>query len=158
MAAARANAADLAALRETIARMREHADDFSRRDAADRDFHVRIAQATGNSAFAPVVAGMWDQRRGDLWAKIEEHFHTPALRTKTVTDHEAIVAALAARDPDAARKAMHRHLNRVAREFDRRWDEMNEAGAPSAARPRVSRRRKSSQHASRRTHQGDLTS
>ncbi len=65
---------------------------------------------------------MWDQRRGDLWAKIEEHFHTPALRAKTLTDHEAIVAALEARDSDAAREAMHRHLARVAREFQRRWD------------------------------------
>jgi len=46
-----------------------------------------------------------------------------ALRAKTLADHEAIVAALAVRDPDGARKAMHRHLERVVREFQRRWDE-----------------------------------
>ena len=28
------------------------------------------------------------------------------------------------RDADGAREAMHRHLRRVAREFQRRWDEM----------------------------------
>ena len=86
------------------------------------DGNMRIAEATGNAAFPAVVAGLWDQRRGDLWAKIEEHFHTPALRAKTLTDHEAIVSALEAHDADAARVAMQRHLARVAREFQRRWD------------------------------------
>jgi DNA-binding FadR family transcriptional regulator len=131
LAATKAAGADIAGLRETIVRMRERADVAAERDAADRDFHVRIAQATGNSAFAPVVAGMWNQRGGDLWAKIEEHFHTARLRSKTLTDHEAIVAALEAHDPNAAREAMHRHLARVAREFQRRWD-----GGPGARKPR----------------------
>ena len=122
LAAVKATATDVAVLRGAIARMREHADSYATRDAADRAFHVRIAEATGNAAFPAVVAGMWDQRRGDLWTKIEEHFHTPALRARTLTDHEAIVAAIEARDPAAARIAMQRHLARVAREFQRRWD------------------------------------
>jgi DNA-binding FadR family transcriptional regulator len=53
---------------------------------------------------------------------MEEHFHTPALREKTLTDHAAIIAALKARDSAAARAAMHRHLARVEREFQRKWD------------------------------------
>jgi DNA-binding FadR family transcriptional regulator len=158
LAAARATASDCADLREAIGRMRQNADDCLLRDAADREFHVRIAQATGNSAFAQVVAGMWDQRCGDLWAKIEEHFHSPALQARILTDHEAIVAALEARDPAAAREAMQRHLKRVAREFERRWDEMDGAKGRSAARPAAPRRGKSPQQAVRRTHQGGLTS
>jgi DNA-binding FadR family transcriptional regulator len=123
LAAKHARKADLAALRETISRMRDHADDTAERDAADRAFHVRIAAATGNGALAHAVAGLWDLRRGDLWSRIEAHFHTAALRAKTLADHEAIITALAARDAGAARKAMHRHLERVVREFQRRWDE-----------------------------------
>ena len=51
--------------------------------------------------------------RQPLWTRIEAHFHTPALRARTLEDHAAIVAALEAHDPDAARAAMHRHLARV---------------------------------------------
>jgi GntR family transcriptional regulator, uxu operon transcriptional repressor len=142
LAAKHARKADIVALRETIVRMRDHAEDTPKRDAADRAFHVRIAETTGNGALAHAVAGLWDQRRRDLWARIEVHFHTAALRAKTLADHEAIVAALAARDADGARKAMHRHLQRVAREFQRGWGESgggtndNEGTRRSTGRPR----------------------
>lgn len=113
---------DLRELRATIARMREHAEDFTLRDAADREFHERIASMTGNGALTWVVANLWEQRRGDLWKRTETHFHTRELRTKTLLDHEAIVNAIESQDPDAARSAMRRHLSRVAQEFQRRID------------------------------------
>ena len=148
LAAKHARKTDIAVLRETIVRMRDRADDNAERDAADRAFHVRIAEATRNGALAHAVASLWDQRRGDLWARIEVHFHTAALRAKTLADHEAIVAALAARDADGARKAMHRHLERVAREFQRRWDEPGGGSGGNArahgtarARPKSTRHR-----------------
>jgi GntR family uxuAB operon transcriptional repressor len=122
LAARRIRKSEIAALRDTIDRMRTHGDDFERRDAADREFHAVIAEATGNGSFALVVHALWEQRRGELWTRIEEHFHTPALREKTLSDHAAIVTALAAHDGDAARAAMHRHLARVEREFQRKWD------------------------------------
>jgi DNA-binding FadR family transcriptional regulator len=156
LAARNIRKSDLAALRETIARMREHADDFARRDAADREFHVLIAEATRNGALPTAVAGLWDQRRGELWTRIEDHFHTPALREKTLLDHEAIVAALEAHDADAAREAMHRHLRRVAREFQRRWDETGGGSKKGGTRGTAKRPAKKStrQHAPRRIHQG----
>jgi GntR family uxuAB operon transcriptional repressor len=119
---------DVVALHATLQRMREHPDDFEIRDAADREFHVRIARSTGNSALAAIVDRMWDQRRGELWARMETHFHTSELHRRTLEDHGAIVAALEARDQEAARLAMHRHVDRVVREFQRRW----EAGARPA--------------------------
>jgi DNA-binding FadR family transcriptional regulator len=157
LAARTAKKSDIAALRETIARMREHGDDFAQREAADREFHVRIAESTRNGALPSAVAVLWDQRRGDLWSRMEDHFHTPALRAKTLTDHEAIVAALEARDADAARAAMHRHLQRVAREFQRRWDETGggKKGKVSGAAKRPARK-STQQHAMRRTHQGGV--
>ena len=80
------------------------------------------------------VEHLWDLRRGELWAKTEEHFHTRALREKTLADHEAIVTALAAHDARGARDAMHRHLSRVAQEFQRR------IGRPARARSGGARR------------------
>ena len=111
--------------------MRTHGDEFDQRDAADRAFHIGIAEATDNGSLALVVNALWDQRRGELWTRIEQHFHTAALREKTLADHAAIVAALAAHDSDASRAAMHRHLARVEREFQRNWDSI----APRAVAP-----------------------
>jgi DNA-binding FadR family transcriptional regulator len=116
--------ADIAVLRGTLERMRTHADNFTRRDAADREFHVRIAAATGNGSLALVVEGLWQQRRGRLWARIERYFHTRKMREGTLLDHAAIIEALERRDAAGAREAMHKHLARVEREFQRQWDEI----------------------------------
>jgi DNA-binding FadR family transcriptional regulator len=120
VAARHARKSDLQRLRATIERMRLHDDDFTGRDAADREFHERLAAMTGNDALVWIVGSMWDQRRSDLWRRTEDHFHTPELRARTLVDHEAIVAAVEARDPEGARAAMREHLSRVAREFRRR--------------------------------------
>ena len=142
LAARRIRKAEITVLQDTIERMRTHGDDFEQRDAADRAFHVAIAEATGNGSFALVVHALWEQRRGELWTKIEGHFHTPALRAKTISDHAAIVDALAAHDGDAARAAMHRHLARVEREFQRKWDAIVPgAGARSGTRRTTSIRK-----------------
>ena len=114
--------ADIAVLRATLDRMRAHADNFEKRDAADREFHVRIAAATGNGSLALVVEGLWRQRRGRLWARIERYFHTKKMREGTMIDHAAIIEALERRDAAGARAAMHKHLARVEREFARQWD------------------------------------
>jgi DNA-binding FadR family transcriptional regulator len=74
LAARTSKKTDIAALRGTIERMREFAENFSKRDAADREFHVRIAAATGNGSLALVVEGLWQQRRGKLWSRIEQYF------------------------------------------------------------------------------------
>ena len=132
LAARNRRKADLRGLRGTIDRMRAHVDDFSERDAADREFHERVAAMTGNGALTWVVSSLWDQRRGDLWKRTEEHFHTPELGAKTLLDHEAVVTAIERQDADAARAAMRRHLSRVAREFQRRID----AGTGPAASPK----------------------
>jgi DNA-binding GntR family transcriptional regulator len=50
---------------------------------------------------------------------MQRHFHTKALARRTIHDHAAILAAIVARDADAARAAMHQHLDRVVREFQR---------------------------------------
>lgn len=122
LAAGSRSRADVDALRSTVEQMRAHDDDPGVRDAADREFHERIAAATGNSALAWVVGTLWDQRHGDLWARIESHFHTPALRARTLLDHQAVVDAIDAQDAHGAREAMRRHLSRVAQEFQRRID------------------------------------
>ncbi|HZR01804.1 MAG TPA: FadR/GntR family transcriptional regulator [Burkholderiales bacterium] len=143
LAAKHRRKSDVTALRDTITRMRKADENFVDRDAADREFHERIASMTGNGALTWVVSSLWEQRRGDLWQRTEAHFHTSELREKTLLDHEAIVDAIDAEDPEGARAAMRRHLSRVAHEFQRRIDAASAQGKPSRARRAASKQTRS---------------
>jgi DNA-binding FadR family transcriptional regulator len=118
LAAKNAKAEDLDALRQSVRRMTAHVDDFVIREESDRDFHLGVAKATGNGSLELVVEGLWNQR-AELWGRLQRHFHTESLARRTIQDHASILAAIVAAKPDAARAAMHRHLGRVVREFQR---------------------------------------
>lgn len=91
----------------------ENARGFSS-EAGDRQFHLRLAQATHNSVLLSVVAAIWELRDGfPMWKKLHERVHAPEIRPRWVDDHRAIVQCLRQRDPDNARAAMHRHLAHV---------------------------------------------
>ena len=47
--------------------------------AADRLFHLRIAEATGNGALVAVLKMLWEERMGPLFAQLEHHYDTPEL-------------------------------------------------------------------------------
>ncbi len=133
LAAPLATKADIAAMRKTVQRMRENAADFAKRDAADREFHLRVASASGNGSLVLVVQDLWRQRRGKLWSRIVDHFHSRKMSDAVLVDHAAIIDALERHDADGARTAMQRHLARVEREFQRQWD----AIVPPAASGRM---------------------
>ena len=113
--------ADLDRMFEALSTMREQMMDKVANEEADRRFHLYIAQSTGNSVLQATVASMWDQARGPVWEKIEQHFHTQELRQASQEDHQRIFAALVAGDGDAARLAMRGHLERVIGEFAQGW-------------------------------------
>jgi GntR family transcriptional regulator, uxu operon transcriptional repressor len=118
LAATKATDADVEGLRQSVAQMSAHVDDFAIREDADRDFHLLLAKATRNGSLELVVEGLWNQR-AELWGRMQQHFHTTDLARQTIRDHAAIVRAVAAQDAAGARSAMHRHLSRVIREFQR---------------------------------------
>jgi GntR family transcriptional regulator, uxu operon transcriptional repressor len=140
LAATAATVSDVEALRQCVKRMTEHVDDFAIREDSDRDFHVRLAKATGNSSLEVVVEGLWSQR-AELWGRMQQHFHTVKLAEQTIRDHTAIVRAIAAGDGAGARTAMHRHLTRVTKEFERGMDDTTRADE-SGRRPGASSGRK----------------
>jgi DNA-binding FadR family transcriptional regulator len=122
LAATERKDSDLDRLFAALRAMRENMDDKAVNEAADREFHLSIARATGNEVLRLVVTAMWDNSRADpLWKKIEEHFHTPALRAASQEDHQRIFSAIMARDATAARTAMQAHLARVIGEFTKAW-------------------------------------
>ncbi len=79
----------------------------------DRAFHRAVAEATRNSAMVAIVDQLWLMRSQSpqcaaMFARSRERGTKPV-----VAEHEAIVQALRARDPRAARAAMRAHLARV---------------------------------------------
>jgi len=88
---------------------------------ADRAFHVRIAQATGNSALELVVQTLWDERVGPLYRALETKLEYPAMAEETAHEHAAVLAAIVAREPASARAAMRRHMNMTRKRYSKDW-------------------------------------
>jgi DNA-binding FadR family transcriptional regulator len=85
----------------------------------DRNFHVEIARAGGNAAYAVLVASLWDYRSKPLFKKFEQLLVGPDRPAKTAKEHRDIFDAIVDSDASAARKAMKRHLDAVLRAFSR---------------------------------------
>ena len=94
----------------------------------DRLFHLRIAEASGNSALALVVQTLWDQRTGPLFLRLEHHFDTPGLWEVAIREHRDVVAAIAKKDATAARAAMRRHMDHAAKRFSASWSKSRAKG------------------------------
>ncbi|MDB5746581.1 MAG: hypothetical protein JWP72_1429 [Massilia sp.] len=118
LAAKHASDSAIDAILVAVLEMEQHHEERSGNEQADRNFHLAIARATGNSAMVGVIEYLWSQR-GSLWHKLKEHFQTEELRQQTLIDHRNIFAAIAAHDQAGARTAMRAHLDRVTRTFSR---------------------------------------
>jgi DNA-binding FadR family transcriptional regulator len=113
IAAARADADDLAELRKLFDGLVAAGEDIVKAEAFDHQFHVCIARTTGNSAICGVVETLWQAR---LHSPQEKAMSVKAHRAGVgprIDEHLAILDALVARDPDRARTAMRAHLDKV---------------------------------------------
>lgn len=90
--------------------------------AADRLFHLRVAEATGNGALVAVLKMLWEERMGPLFSQLEHHYDTPELWVAAIAEHRNVLKAIVARDADAARAAMQKHLNKAYKRFNTGWD------------------------------------
>jgi DNA-binding FadR family transcriptional regulator len=122
LAAKSAKKPQIDAIEAALADMeREHADGRQPL-ASDRLFHLRIAEATGNGALVHVIKTLWEERTGPLYKQLEHHYDSPGLWETAMGEHRAVLAAIAARDPVAAKAAMQRHLNMAYKRFSKGWD------------------------------------
>ena len=121
LAARHGSPAQLRAIRKAHAELQKEAKRHHNPLDADRRFHVRIAEATGNSALELVVQTLWDQRVGPLYRALESKLEYPAMAAETIGEHEAVLAAILARDPAAARGAMRRHMDMTKKRCSKEW-------------------------------------
>ncbi|MDR6665754.1 FadR/GntR family transcriptional regulator [Rhizobium sp. 1399] len=118
MAAERATNYDILVLEECIAQMEQETNVMLLKEKGDRDFHMTIARMTGNAIIVSIVEALWAQRdESVMWRKLHEHIHAPSVRPLWIGDHHAVLTALRLRNPDAAYKAMARHIRNVSNEL-----------------------------------------
>ena len=98
--------AEMRGVLDTQARARGDAASFLRFDGA---FHEAIARSTGNPVFTTLSQAVF----GWLSEFHQAAVHKPGLETLTLDEHAEILAAIAAGDPDRARRGMHDHLSRA---------------------------------------------
>lgn len=104
---------------ETLARLdilvEQMSDDTEPQAAtdADREFHLAIAQASHNEAVLYTIKNLW-RMRNELPA-VRTSYESVCIKDANyrVREHRAILNALKARDPAAARTAMRQHFYRL---------------------------------------------
>lgn len=87
----------------------------------DRAFHTAIVQACANGVLLETVQTYWDARRGPLFERLGGYFETHKSWRAAVEEHHAIVEAIRQHDSDAARAAMHRHMDKSHARLSASW-------------------------------------
>jgi len=100
-------------LKIAIEEMSSEGEPTTEGEAADRRFHQIIAGATHNDALSAIVSDLWEIRQSSkITSRTYQKARGYGLNDRQ-DEHRAILAALEARDPQAARKAMRLHLMNV---------------------------------------------
>jgi DNA-binding FadR family transcriptional regulator len=103
---------DIAALEEILLTM-ERETTARARLAADRQFHLYIAAKLDNKVLLRLITGLLDQGESPWARQFAIHFDNAETWTAVLGEHRDIVAALAARNPKQACKAMRDHLQKA---------------------------------------------
>ncbi|WP_158601938.1 FadR/GntR family transcriptional regulator [Pararobbsia silviterrae] len=134
LAARHATAGDIAELEAHLAALAVEHRELHHDQPADRRFHLKIAEMTGNPAMVRMVAMLLDQRDSPVFARFEDHFVTPRLFEDINQNHRGILDAIRAADAPGARAAMKRHLRALKQEFTRALSSFSaQAGADDDA-------------------------
>lgn len=101
---------EIAKLEEAVEAMRNDGGSFDIWHEALTSFHMTLATATRNAAMERSLKDLWDMRlRSPECRRLLERARERNYRP-SVEQHEAILAAFRARDPEGARAAIRMHL------------------------------------------------
>lgn len=91
----------------------DYSGDVLAAEDADRRFHIRIAEITGNSAIHAVVEMLWEARdRSPQYRFLTDKAHEARVVPRE-DEHAKILDALRSRDSARARSAMRSHIAHV---------------------------------------------
>lgn len=126
LAAIHADNAERAAITEAFELNRADNRDGSSIHLGDRLFHIRIAQASGNAAYEVLLTLLLGHRYGFVFQRMQRLYAPADMPDRSEREHEAVLVAILAQDPDAAEAAMAQHLDSVITIFSREIKEEEE--------------------------------
>lgn len=121
LAAAQGRRKDVDAMTRAISLMQELAGRNVMPLEGDRAFHLAIVGACGNTVLQETVEGFWDSRNGPIFTRLGGYFETLPSWRSAIAEHTLILDAIAAGDADAARTAMHAHMDKSHQRFSASW-------------------------------------
>ena len=110
LACARVTEPALTRLREIIAGMRSEIAARRHPLEHDRQFHLAIAEMSGNSVMVRLIGDLFDERHSPISAKLSSRYESIRTWNLALNEHEAVLRAIEARDPLAAQAAIRSHL------------------------------------------------
>lgn len=113
LAAQRARPGDLQAMRTAVEEARQRKDPYFIPHSVR--FHTALSEASGNPVLVCALASFWALFHEALARLLPDD----GMAARAVEDHQAILDAVASRDPDRARALMREHLAYFAQRVER---------------------------------------
>jgi GntR family transcriptional repressor for pyruvate dehydrogenase complex len=121
LAARQRNVLQLQTLRGALVQMADDVASGVPPVRGDRLFHLTIAEAADIGPLLRTVAELFDERHNPLFHQLGHHFETAPTWRQALAEHQLVVDAIADGDADAARSAMHAHLQGSHDRFAGTW-------------------------------------
>lgn len=125
-AALHASDEDIRKLDELLTRMRTSRHPSAETIGLDRDFHTGVAGILRNAVVVRFIGEMFDLRLTPYFERLSSYFENGQSWRAATEEHRAVLEAIAAHDPDAAKAAMQDHLRlsqiRFSRNFGERFE------------------------------------
>jgi DNA-binding FadR family transcriptional regulator len=121
LAADYADAKDLKAMKTALRAMQKDAKAGRIPRDSDIAFHMAIANACANSVMHDTLELYLEARNGPLFERLGDYFESPASWAAAIAEHQEVLDAIDARDPQRARKTMQKHLNQAHKRFSASW-------------------------------------
>ncbi|MGH2317771.1 FadR/GntR family transcriptional regulator [Planococcus sp. SE5232] len=119
LAAQRATAENLEAIRRVLSQMAEAVDDPEMGVQADLDFHLQVAYATKNQLLIDLMETLAKRMEENIRATRSQRFTDKGRHQDTLKEHEEIYRAIAEGNSDLAKQLMEKHISRIRLELHR---------------------------------------
>ena len=119
LAAQRATAENLEAIRRVLSQMAEAVDDPEMGVQADLDFHLQVAYATKNQLLIDLMETLAKRMEENIRATRSQRFTDKSRHQDTLKEHEEIYLAIADSNSDLAKQLMEKHISRIRLELHR---------------------------------------
>ena len=118
LAVEKATKKDIAALQDSLNKIRSAVTNISEAMEFDREFHINVARAAHNSILLSIMTSLAEGLREKLWVNLKEKsWNIPGRSQKYLKEHVEIFNAIKNKDSKDASKRMYNHLAGVEKDL-----------------------------------------